>query len=297
MNWDATSGTGATVTVNSLRHTMRVGEPPAQCMSLGAGPPLILLHGDGENAADWQWVLSQLATTHSVYAPNLPGFDGDYKPNIEYTATFYARFIENFLDIRGIEQAAVVGNSLGGLAALHFALRAPQRVTALGLVDSIGLGRAIHPALPPLTLPGFGELGIEWAKTPLGAMQRAWFRARLLFAEISHVPSAWIAEQYRLAQTPGCLQTALAALRAVLDLGGQREVLLHQLPRLEMPTCIIWGEQDRIVPIRQAQEGVALLKHGSLVSIAECGHLPHVEQPDRFAIALSRFLNASSRAR
>lgn len=174
---------------------MRVAEAPAQCTSQGSGPPLLLLHGDGENASDWQRVLSQRATTHSVFAPNLPGFDGDYKPT-----------------------------------------------------------------------------------------------------KMSHVPQAWIAEQYRLAQTPGCLQTALAALRAVLDLGGQREVLLHQLPELQMPTCIIWGEQDRVVPISQAQEGAALLKHGLLVSITECGHLPHVEQPDRFAIALSRFLNASRRA-
>ncbi len=230
--------------MNIPYQTIRVGELQAQYVSRGSGPALLLVHGDGDNAADWQRVLDRLAATHSVYAPNLPGFDGNYQPGIEYSSVFYARFIENFLDAAGIERAAIVGSSLGGLAAMRYALQAPERISALGLVDSVGLGREIHPALRPLTLPGFGDLSIAWAATPAGAMQHAWFRAGLLFARINDVPSEWMAEQYRLARTPGFLQTALSALRGVLEVGGQREVLVDELPRLQMPTCIIWGEYD-----------------------------------------------------
>lgn len=283
--------------MNHAYQTIRVGELQAQYIQRGSGHPLILLHGDGDNAADWQWVWDQLAATHSVYAPDLSGFDGNYRPDIDYSSTFYCRFISDFLDALGIPQATVVGNSFGGLAALRFALNAPERVSALVLVDTAGLGRAINPVMRPLTLPAFGDLGITWAATPAGAMQRAWFRAGLLFARPKDIPPAWIAEQYRLARTPGFLQTALAALRAAVDLGGQREVLVDRLPELQMPTCILWGEQDRVVPISQAQTAVTLLRHGAFVSISQCGHLPHVEQPDRFLTGLSQFLGVSGAAR
>ena len=77
----------------------------------------------------------------------------------------------------GVDRAAIAGNSLGGLIALHLALTTSWRVTALGLVDSAGLGRAIHPTMSALTAPGYGDLAIARGKTPLGALQRAAFRA------------------------------------------------------------------------------------------------------------------------
>jgi 4,5:9,10-diseco-3-hydroxy-5,9,17-trioxoandrosta-1(10),2-diene-4-oate hydrolase len=90
---------------------------------------------------------------------------------------------------------------------------------------------------------------------------------------------------------PGFLEAALAALRAQIDLGGQREVLLDRLSHLEMPTLVVWGTFDRIFPKSQAQEAVARLKQGSLELIPDCGHLPHVERPDIFVSALNRFLS------
>jgi pimeloyl-ACP methyl ester carboxylesterase len=259
-------------------------------LTAGEGPPLVLMHALGENALDWRWVLPTLARAHRVYAPDLPGFGGSAKPPADYSPAFFERFLAAFLDTLGIERAAVVGNSLGGLAALRLALSDPPRVTALGLVDSAGLGREISLALRQLTLPGYGELAITWSKTPPGAAVRAWGRVPLLFARRQQVPPEWLEEQYRLAQLPGFLEAALIALRAHIDLGGQREVLLDRLPRLKMPTLILWGACDRVVPPDQAREAAARLRWGSLELIADCGHLPHVERPDRFAAALDKFL-------
>jgi 4,5:9,10-diseco-3-hydroxy-5,9,17-trioxoandrosta-1(10),2-diene-4-oate hydrolase len=238
-------------------------------------------------------VLPALARSHSVYAPDLPGFGDSAKPLVDYSPAFFTRFISGYLDALGIERAAVAGNSLGGLVALRLALSEPERVSALGLIDSAGLGRAITYALRAPILPGYGELTITWSRTPPGASQRAWLRIPLLFARSGSVPSEWIKEQYRLAQQPGFLEAVLAALRAQVDLRGQREVLVDRLPGLEMPTLVIWGASDRVFPVSQAREA-ARLTEGSLALIPACGHLPHVERPDRFVSALGRFLGEQS---
>jgi 2-hydroxy-6-oxonona-2,4-dienedioate hydrolase len=167
-------------------------------------------------------------------------------------------------------------------------------VGALVLVDSAGLGRSATYALRSLTAPGYGELSIAWAKTPPGAAARAWLKAQLLFAHPQLVPAGWTAEQYRLAQLPGFLEAALAALRAQLDLGGQREVLLDRLPHLQTPTLVVWGALDRVFPPSQAQDALARLPKGTLALIPDCGHMPHVERPDRFVAALEEFFGDRS---
>ena len=103
---------------------------PTRYVSAGTGPPLVLLHGAGDNAFDWQWVMPALARTHRVYAPALPGSGGSAKPAADYSPAFFERFVLRFLDALGIERAAVVGNSLGGLIALRIALSETGRVTA-----------------------------------------------------------------------------------------------------------------------------------------------------------------------
>ena len=153
-----------------------------------------------------------------------------------------------------------------------------------------GLGRTVTYALRAPTLPGYGEVAIAWTKTPPGAAGRAWMRANLLFAHPHLVPAGWLAEQRSLARRPGFLETALAALRAQISPGGQREVLLEDLTSLTMPTLVVWGARDRVFPRRQAENAADRLEEGSLVFIPDCGHLPHVERPDRFVEVLGRFL-------
>jgi pimeloyl-ACP methyl ester carboxylesterase len=257
----------------------------------GEGPPLVLLHALGESALDWRWVLPALAHTHRVYAVDLPGFGYSGKPSAEYSPASFTSVVGAYLDALGLERTALVGNSLGGLVALHFALSDPARVSALGLVASAGLGRAVTYALRLPTLPGYGEMAVAWGKTPLGAAQRAWSRVSLLFAHPERVPAEWITEQTRLAQLPGFMEATISALRTCVDLGGQREVLVNQLPRLQMPTLVIWGERDRVFPYSQGQKAVSCLRQGFLELIPDCGHLAHVERPHRFAAILGEFLD------
>lgn len=267
-----------------------VGGRATRCLVAGEGPPLLLLHALGENAFDWRWVMSDLSRTRRVYAPDLPGFDREGMPDGDYSAASFAGFFAGFLDALGIERAAVAGNSLGGLVALRLALSSPSRVSALALIGSAGLGRELSPALRMATLPGYGEAAVAWGKTPPGAAQRAWGRALLLFANPGRVPPGWIPEQRRLARTPGFLDAALNALRTHAGPGGQREVLLDRLAQLPVPTLVIWGASDAVVPARQAKEAAARLQNGTLAIIPDCGHLPQVEHPERFATTLGTFL-------
>ena len=187
----------------------------------------------------------------------------------------------------------MVGNSLGGLAALRLALSEPERVAALGLVASAGLGRRVNPALRSLSVPGYGRLATAWGKTRPGAAQRALGRAGLVFASSRRVPREWLGEQYRLARLPGFLKAQLATVRAQVGLRGQREVLVDRLPDLRIPTLVLWGARDRVVPRSHARGAAACLRGGHLEILPECGHLPQVEQPERFASAL-RFLRAEA---
>ena len=256
------------------------------------GPPLVLLHGVGDSALDWQWVMPTLAGTHRVYAPDLPGSGGSIKSDVDYSPAFFTQFLSAFLDALEVKHAAVIGHSLGGLVGLRLALSEPSRVSALGLVASAGLGREVTYALRSLALPGTGKLAVAWGKRPPGAAQRALGRSTLLFARPWRVPRKWLKEQYRLARLPGFLEAQLASVRAQVGLRGQREVLVDRLAQLEVPTRLVWGTGDRVLPYSQAKEGVSRLQEGSLELISDCGHSPHVEQPERFVSALDRFLKA-----
>jgi 4,5:9,10-diseco-3-hydroxy-5,9,17-trioxoandrosta-1(10),2-diene-4-oate hydrolase len=254
------------------------------------GFPIVLLHGTGESAIDWSWVMPSLGDSYRVYAPDLPGSGDSSKPARDYSLEFYTQFAVNFLDALGIEQAVLVGNSLGGLISLRVALSRPERVVALALVDSSGLGETVNPALSHLTVPWYGEVAIASVKTPFGASFRARSRSLLLFANPTKVPPIWYAEQERLTQMPGFLEAVLSSLRAQVTPFAQRAPMLDALPQLQMPTLVVWGANDAILPQVQAHAAVKRLRQGYLVIIPNCGHVVPVERPEALTAALQEFL-------
>src|SRR5215208_2719045 len=248
--------------------TVEVDGLSIRYLTVGEGQPLVLLHGAGDNALDWQWVMPALAATYRVYAPDLPGSPDSVRPAAEYSPAFFEQFTAGFLDALGIERAVFIGNSLGGLIALRLALSQPARITALVLVDSAGLGHVVNPAFTSVNVPGLAEAAMPFWRTPIGANQRAWGRTALLFAHTpENVPRQWIAEQCRLALSSGYLEAHLTVLRTLVRPLGQREMLVDRLPSLEVPTLVIWGARDRVFPESQAIEAVSNLQEGSLALI------------------------------
>jgi pimeloyl-ACP methyl ester carboxylesterase len=112
----------------------------------------------------------------------------------------------------------------------------------------------------------------------------------MLFAQPSRVPTEFVTEQHAMGRRPGQLEASTAMARALFDANGQREVLLDELPTLMMPTLVVWGGCDYVLPASQAHAAVNRLPHGRLALFADCGHLPHVECPERFASVLSDWL-------
>ena len=210
-------------------------------LTAGDGPHLVLHHGLGDSARDWQWVLPVLAHRSRVIAPDFPGFGRSDRPRAADSPALSAEFVARFLDALHVPGAVVAGNSLGGLAALRFALADLGRVSALVLVGSAGLGREVNPGMRLLSLPGLGESATACARTCPGRALRLWGRPRALFAHRRRVPAGWIADQDRLSRRPDFLGNTLEVLRAVVSPSGQREVLRDRLPELAMPTRIVWG--------------------------------------------------------
>ncbi len=262
--------------------------------SAGEGQPLLLLHGVADSAQTWQWIMPILARTHHVYALSFPGFGTSTKPEADYSPAFLSKVVLAFLDHLQLEKVSVVGNSLGGLVAMYLALAVPQRVSALVLVDSAGLGREITWPMRLLTLPGMGQLVAATNKTPIGAKLWAWSVSALIVAHPNRSPSSWRNRLYEMARDPNYLKATVASVKSGNTLAGQREreIMLDRLPRLTMPTLIIWGERDRIVPVHHAHAAKSRLVQGQTVILSDCGHSPQVEQPERFASAVSEFLNS-----
>jgi len=263
-----------------------------QYLEAGDGPPLLLLHGHEQSATSWRWVIPTLARSHRVLAVSLPG-TGESDPAVGHHApgNDMSPFLATFLDTLGVELPVhVVGHSAGGAIALRMALAAPARIRTLTLVDSAGLGQAVHPLLALDTLPGIGELAIMMSRIPGGDVARTSMSTAMLFAQPWRIPAEFLAEHHALGRRPGQLETSTAMARALFAANGQRQILLEHLPTLTTPTLIIWGGCDYLLPAHQAQTAVNLLPNGRLSVFSDCGHLPHIEQPDRFAAVLSDWL-------
>jgi 4,5:9,10-diseco-3-hydroxy-5,9,17-trioxoandrosta-1(10),2-diene-4-oate hydrolase len=166
----------------------------------------------------------------------------------------------------------------------------PARVQTLVLVDSAGLGREVHPLLAVDTLPFVGELAILLSRLPGGDMGRTTMSAAMLFAQPWRAPADFWTEQHDLGRRPGQLEASTATARALFDATGQRQILLDRLPTVTAPTLVVWGGCDYLLPAHQARTAVGLLPHGRLALLPDCGHLPHVEDPDRFAAVLGEWL-------
>jgi 4,5:9,10-diseco-3-hydroxy-5,9,17-trioxoandrosta-1(10),2-diene-4-oate hydrolase len=268
---------------------------PIRYRVAGAGPNLVLVHGQGEDSGSWHQVMPVLAQRYRVYAIDLPGAGKSSKPaqaTASPSPSFYTACLIGFMDALGIERTALAGSSYGGQLTLRLALGNQTRITWLCLVDSGALGKEINPALMALSLPFVGESVSAMALTPFGAAMWTMMMASLSFSRPLGVPSSWYANSMRLAQTPGHIMGGVVVpARSQIDLFGQREVLLNALPDLQIPTMVIWGANDRIVPFDQARRAVNRLPHGRLAAIPECGHLPHVERPAAFLAALNAFID------
>jgi pimeloyl-ACP methyl ester carboxylesterase len=255
--------------------TISVGGIDVHTWVGGRGAPLLVLHGAGGNRG-WTRSMAALAERYTIWAPTHPGFgtsgDAEWMEGIDDLARFYLWFI----DVAGLGRPHLLGHSIGGWTAAEMAAMSPAAIDRLVLVAPVGLRPEVGEILdvfyyPP---PKLRELTIhdpatipEWealfAATPTPAEQEIALRNREMTARLTWKPYM------------------------------HNPRLPHFLPRVTNPTLIVWGREDRIVPVVCGEQYRQLLPNATLRVLERCGHLPPIEQPDVYARLVGAFLGGS----
>jgi pimeloyl-ACP methyl ester carboxylesterase len=262
----------------------------------GEGETILLIHGMAGSSNTWREVMPALAAHHQVLAVDLLGHGRSEKPPGDYSLGAHASVLRDLLDGLGIDKATVVGQSLGGGVAMQFAYQYPERCERLALVSSGGLGREVNVLLRALSLPG-AELVLS-AVTPAFVRQRGnavsvWLRDRGIRSD--RVAEIW--QAYASLADTRSRSAFMRTLRAVVDPGGQAVSAKNRLYLTEaMPTLIIWGDADRIIPVEHAW-GAHEAMPGSRLEIFEgVGHFPQVEAAERLTEVLADFVASTAAA-
>jgi pimeloyl-ACP methyl ester carboxylesterase len=269
---------------------VRVAGVRVRHLQAGSGPPVVLLHGIGRSLEDWHETAARLAPHFTVSAPDLIGFGFSDKPDVPYSLPGLARFVAHYLDAVGVTgPVSLLGHSLGGAVAQQFAVQYPGRAARLVLVGSAGFGQSVTLALRLLSVPGLGEVLLR----PSRASDRQVTRS--LVHDPRHATPARHAQTAQLARQPGRARAYLRVLRSLGDWhgiqAGWRRDLHARLARQALPTLIVWGERDLILPASHLAEARRLYPQAQVHLYPDTGHLPQVEQADDFARRVLDFLN------
>lgn len=256
----------------------------------GSGEVLLLIHGMAGSSESWGSVPSLLAKNYRVIAPDLLGHGLSAKPRTDYSLGAFAAGLRDLLDELGIREATIVGHSLGGGVAMQFMYQHPEYCRRLILISSGGLGPDVGLILRLLSAPGAEMLMPLIAPPPVlgigntvrSCMGAMGFRSPR-GAEMWRTYSA-------LADGP-TRQAFSRTLRSVVDYRGQTVSALSRLRvRSEVPTLLIWGAKDQIIPIEHGYEAQAACAGSHLEVLPEVGHFPQMEAPAKVADIIAGFI-------
>jgi len=264
----------------------------------GRGPAVVLIHGVAGRATQWDPALGLLAERHTVIAPDLMGHGDSAKPRGDYSLGAHASGIRDLLVALGIERASIVGHSLGGGIAMQFAYQFPERCERLVLVASGGLGEDVHPLLRAATLPG-SEFVLPLLAHPrlveaLALVPRTLGRIGLR----TRIDLEEMARGYQSLSNAEARSAFIHTLRSVIDPSGQRIDASDRLYLAsKMPSLIIWGCRDRIIPVSHGRSAHKAMPGSRLELFEEAGHFPHLDEPLRFARTVQGFFTETKPAR
>jgi pimeloyl-ACP methyl ester carboxylesterase len=275
----------------AVRHIELHGHDVTYRMA-GEGPAVVLVHGLAGSSTTWRYVMPVLAENgYTVIAPDLLGHGESAKPRGDYSLGAYASGIRDLMVALDVEKASFVGHSLGGGVAMQLAYQFPERCERLALVCSGGLGQEVTPLLRAVSLPG-SELVLPLILAP-------WFRERAenvgaVFHKVGWRPGSTLSEVWRSYTTLTTREGQLAfihTVRSVIDIAGQRVSARDRLYlAAAVPTLIVWGDQDRVIPVDHAYAAHELMPGSRLEILPGAGHFLPFEQPDWFNRVLGDFL-------
>ena len=257
----------------------------------GSRPPLVFLHGWSSN---WQIFLLNIAAfmeTHRCLALDLPGFGASEMPAEPISINGYAKTVDAVCDQLGVETVSVVGNSMGGFIGAELALSYDTRVERLVLVSAAGLSTEHLAQTPAVVLARLVTAGVPFAQRFESYVVR---RPRLRRGAMQ-----WVVRYPEKLSVPLTQELVLSfgkpgfvpALKALLEYSYR-----DRLAAMEMPVLIVWGRNDLLVPVGDAERYRRLIGDNARVEIFEdTGHAPMIERPSQFNSSLRAFLGAGER--
>jgi pimeloyl-ACP methyl ester carboxylesterase len=257
----------------------------------GDGELIVLIHGITGRSKQWEPAIRHLSSEHEVLAPDLLGHGESAKPRGDYSLGAYASAVRDIMVALGHESATIVGHSLGGGIAMQFAYQFPERCERLVLVSSGGLGREVHPMLRASTLPGSEFVMPLLLHPKLIEAGEAVGRLVGFFKLQVGTDLAEVAHGFGSLGDAEARSAFISTMRAVLDPGGQRVSALDRLYLAEsVPTLIVWGESDPIIPPDHGRAAHEAMPGSRLELLPGVGHFPQLEQPYEFATLLADFV-------
>ena len=259
--------------------------------ALGSGEPLVLLHGGGVDGAllSWRLAIPALGKRRRVIAFDWPGY-GESQPNPQpNTMDFYVKFTGAVLDALSLQRSALMGLSLGGGAALGFALAHPERVERLALVDAYGLADKV--AFQRLS---YAMVQADWIMRGSYALLRKsrtltrWTLSYIL-ARKESITDELVEEVFQVIRDPQAGEAFLDIQRSDVLPDRVRTCYIDRVHELTMPTLIIHGEKDTLVPLSAAREAVRRNPAIQIIVLPRCGHWPQRDAPQEFNRAAAAF--------
>jgi pimeloyl-ACP methyl ester carboxylesterase len=263
----------------------------------GSGPALLLIHGIGDSSDTWSELIPILAQTHTVVAPDLLGHGRSDKPRADYSVAGYANGMRDLLSILGIDRATVIGHSLGGGVAMQFAYQYPERCERLVLLATGGVCSEVHPLLRLAAWPNADFF------LPLLQMRHVNRIGTRVFRLLQALDSDLGRDADDLLRVFDALPDTTArrafvrTLRSVIDWRGQAITMLDRCYlAVGMPTLLVWGARDAVIPLSHGQIASQAMPDSRLVVFDKSGHFPHRSEPMRFLEVLHEFLATTSPA-
>jgi pimeloyl-ACP methyl ester carboxylesterase len=271
----------------SLQREVRVQEQRVNVLDTGgSGPPLVFIHGWSANWQSWLLNIPAFMRTHRCVALDLPGFGQSPMPSEPISIHGYAATVDGVCDALGINTVSVIGNSMGGFIGAELALAFPTRVQRLVLVSAAGLSiEQLRPG-PALAIARLVDAGLPYASRFESPIVR---RARLRRAAMQ-----WVArypEKLSPPLTQELVQSTgkpgfVPALRALMSYSFR-----ERLGEIEIPVLIVWGREDMLVPVADAEAYAQLIgPNARVVIFDDTGHVPMIERPSRFNELVAEFL-------